>query len=61
MPRFPGPLHAALRPLGLGLLLLLGLGLAQSGAAAPGCDCAGVAPKLGIEVLLEQRLDLLRG
>ena len=61
MPRFPRPLHAALRPLGLGLLLLLGLGLAPSGVAAPGCDCTGVAPKLGIEVLLEQRLDLLRG
>ena len=61
MPRFPCPLHAALRPLGLGLLLLLGLGLAPSGVAAPGCDCTGVAPKLGIEVLLEQRLDLLRG
>ena len=61
MPRFPRPLHAALRPLGLGLLLLLGLGLAPSGAAAPGCDCPGMAPKLGIEVLLEQRLDLLRG
>ena len=61
MPRFPRPLHAALRPLGLGLLLLLGLGLAPSGVAAPGCDCTRVAPKLGIEVLLEQRLDLLRG
>ena len=61
MPRFPRPLHAALRPLGLGLLLLLGFGLASPGAAAPGCDCPGMAPKLGIEVLLEQRLDLLRG
>jgi len=52
MPRFPRPLHAALRPVGLGLLLLWGIGLAHARDAAP---------TLGIEVLLDQRMDLLRG
>ncbi|MBD9467840.1 DUF1343 domain-containing protein [Pseudoxanthomonas sp. PXM01] len=34
---------------------------AQSVVDEPVCDCAVTAPRLGIEVLLEQRLDLLRG
>lgn len=33
---------------------------AQSVVGEPACDCAVTAPRLGIEVLLEQRLDLLR-
>jgi uncharacterized protein YbbC (DUF1343 family) len=61
MPRFRRPLHAALRSL-MAVVLLLSCGLAPAAMAAPraGCDCAA-APTLGIEVLLEQRLDLLRG
>jgi uncharacterized protein YbbC (DUF1343 family) len=33
---------------------------AQTSGAGTACDCAGAAPRLGVEVLLEQRLDLLR-
>ncbi|HEY1035162.1 MAG TPA: DUF1343 domain-containing protein, partial [Pseudoxanthomonas sp.] len=56
MPRFACLLHAALRPVGLGVLLLLGVFHARAGAAEP----ADAAPTLGIEVLLDQRMDLLR-
>ncbi|MBL8255691.1 MAG: DUF1343 domain-containing protein [Pseudoxanthomonas mexicana] len=68
MRRFPHPLHAALRPTVRGLMLAL----LCAGAVAPAlpaeptvgesaCDCAVAAPRLGIDVLLEERLDLLRG
>ena len=61
MPRSRRPLHAALRAVCLGLLLAHGSVGAGEVAAAPACDCAVDAPKLGIEVLLGERLDLLRG
>ncbi|WP_334179392.1 DUF1343 domain-containing protein [Pseudoxanthomonas sp.] len=68
MPRFPRPLHAAPRPVVRGLALaLLCVGVmapgrsAEIAASGAGCDCAASAPRLGIDVLLEQRLDLLRG
>lgn len=68
MPRFPHPLHAALRPAARGLVLALLCSGAMAPALSadpvvgePACDCTVAAPRLGIEVLLEQRLDLLRG
>lgn len=61
MPRSRRPLHAALRAVCLGLLLAHGSAGAGEVAAAPACDCAVAAPKLGIEVLLGERLELLRG
>ena len=61
MPRSRRPLHAALRAACLGLLLAHGLAWSGEATVPPACDCAVAAPKLGIEVLLEERLDLLRG
>ena len=68
MPGFPRPLHAALRPAMRGLVLaLLCAGAvtpalsAETPVAGAGCDCTVATPRLGIDVLLEQRLDLLRG
>ena len=60
MPRFPRPLHAALRPVRARVLLAL-LSLASFWPYAAAAAVEAVAPRLGIEVLLEQRLDLLRG
>ena len=34
---------------------------AETPVAGAGCDCTVATPRLGIDVLLEQRLDLLRG
>lgn len=60
MPRFRRPLHAALRASRTGALLaVLFLACAWPCVAAPAGEAT--APRLGIEVLLEQRLDLLRG
>lgn len=47
-------------------LLALGLALPVLAAASPAapsaaCDCPRAAPRLGVEVLLEDRVDLLRG
>ncbi|HJS34153.1 MAG TPA: DUF1343 domain-containing protein [Pseudoxanthomonas sp.] len=71
MPRNPRPLHAASRhPRRHIALLVLGVALAcgASGASAAtspldavACDCTSTAPRLGIDVLLSSRLDLLRG
>jgi len=60
MPRFHRPLHAALRPVRARVLLAL-LSLASFWPYAAAVAAEAVAPRLGIEVLLEQRLDLLRG
>ncbi|HJS34456.1 MAG TPA: exo-beta-N-acetylmuramidase NamZ domain-containing protein, partial [Pseudoxanthomonas sp.] len=71
MPRNLRPLHAASRhPRRHIALLVLGVVLAcgASGASAAtspldaaACDCTSTAPRLGIDVLLSSRLDLLRG
>ncbi|WP_213604910.1 exo-beta-N-acetylmuramidase NamZ family protein [Pseudoxanthomonas japonensis] len=67
MPRFLRPLHAALRPtVHATALALLCASLAvplpsAAMAATDGACCAVDAPRLGIDVLLEDRLDLLRG
>nr|WP_298132104.1 DUF1343 domain-containing protein [uncultured Pseudoxanthomonas sp.] len=60
MPRFHRPLHAALRPARARVVLAL-LSLAFFWPYAAAAAVEAVAPRLGIEVLLEQRLDLLRG
>ncbi|MCH6482051.1 DUF1343 domain-containing protein [Pseudoxanthomonas sp. LH2527] len=60
MPRFHRLLHAALRPARFCVLLAL-LSLASFSPYAAAAAVDAVAPRLGIEVLLEQRLDLLRG
>jgi uncharacterized protein YbbC (DUF1343 family) len=67
MPRFLRPLHAALRTtVHAAAVALLCASLAaplQSAemAATNGACCVVAAPRLGIDVLLEDRLDLLRG
>ncbi len=74
MPRIRSPIQAAAHQRAaraglafLALVLMCGAGPESAHAApaaaalAPSCDCAAVAPRLGIEVLLEDRLDLLRG
>ena len=60
MPRFHRPLHAALRPARSRVVLAL-LSLAFFWPYAAAAAAEAVAPRLGIEVLLDQRLDLLRG
>ena len=60
MPRFHRLLHAALRPARARVVLAL-LSLAFFWPCAAAGAAEAVAPRLGIEVLLEQRLDLLRG
>jgi len=60
-------LHAAPRqPRWRTALLALGLAWPALAAASPAtpstaCDCLHAAPRLGVEVLLEERADLLRG
>ncbi len=66
MPRFRHSLHVAVRPAAYVLAFVLLCAGTSASAADPGagdaaCDCTVAAPRLGIDVLLDERLDLLRG